>query len=581
MRNILKNLLPGIMLLAIINLAACEKETQNTLTVTPGSIEIPKEGGVYNLSIKTDAASWHITNPNPDWIELSAASGTEKATTVSLTVNSRTMAPRHATLTIGAGNARPVEILINQPASGYLYTITVNQSSISFDKTFSTKTITVNTNAPNWQIESDVDWLQFSQKTGAKGNTTVSVSTNENTSGDWRYASITISAQYAIPVQILLAQKEGLFPNYNTSPIEADAAGMGSNAVELAARMKIGWNIGNTLEATGGETAWGNPLVSAALIDLVKQNGFNAIRIPCSWNQHLENSTTAKIKTTWLNRVREVVRYCVDRNLYVILNIHWDGGWLENHCTEAKKEENNARQKAFWQQIATHLREFDEHLLFASANEPNVENAIQMEVLNSYHQTFIDAVRSTGGKNAYRVLIVQGPSTDIEKTSLLMNVLPTDQVAGRMMMEVHYYTPYQFCLMTEDANWGKMFYYWGKDYHSEFEKDRNAIWGEESTLDNLMGMMKNKFVDNGIPVILGEFGVIRRSNLTGAALDLHLASRAYFLKYLTKQAIANGLIPFYWDPGFLGTNTMALFDRRTLSVYDQLALDAIMEGANK
>ena len=145
------------------------------------------------------------------------------------------------------------------------------------------------------------------------------------------------------------------------------------------------------------------------LIKLVKQSGFNAIRLPCSWNQYADQ-ITAEIKSSWLNRVKEVVQYCVNNGMYVILNIHWDDGWLETNCTPGKQEETNAKQQAFWEQIATHLRDFDEHLLFASANEPNVSDATQMAVLLSYHQTFIDAVRSTGGKNAYRVLIVQGPT---------------------------------------------------------------------------------------------------------------------------------------------------------------------------
>src|SRR5690606_3660813 len=116
--------------------------------------------------------------------------------------------------------------------------------------------------------------------------------------------------------------------------------------------------------------------------------------------------------------------------------------------------------KAFWEQIATHLRGFDEHLLFASANEPAVEDATQMAVLKSYHQTVIDAVRSTGGKNANRVLVVQGPTTDIEKTNKLMTTLPTDKAANKMMVEVHYYSPWNFAGLTKDESWGKMFYYW-------------------------------------------------------------------------------------------------------------------------
>jgi endoglucanase len=353
---------------------------------------------------------------------------------------------------------------------------------------------------------------------------------------------------------------------------------MSSTAVQLAAKIKLGWNIGNTLEATNGETAWGNPKVTKALIDAVKASGFNAIRIPCSWNQYLANTATAQIRTEWLDRVKEVVQYCVDNNMYVVVNIHWDGGWLENNITEAKKEENNAKQKAFWEQIATHLRGFDEHLLFASANEPAVEDAAQMAVLTSYHQTFIDAVRSTGGKNAYRTLVVQGPTTDIEKTNKLMLALPTDAAANRMMVEVHYYTPWNFAGLTKDESWGKMFYYWGTGYHSTTDTDRNATWGEEADLEKYFKLMKTQFVDKGIPVLLGEFGAIRRTTLTGDALTLHLKSRAYYLKTVVKTAKANGLLPFYWDEGSLGDNSFGIINRAKNTVSDTQALNAMIEG---
>jgi aryl-phospho-beta-D-glucosidase BglC (GH1 family) len=368
------------------------------------------------------------------------------------------------------------------------------------------------------------------------------------------------------------------YPSYNTNPIPADATGMSSSAVQLAAKIKLGWNLGNSLEAIGGETAWGNPKATKALIDLVKANGFNAIRIPVSYDQYLANATTAQLKAEWLARVKEVVHYGVDNDMYVIVNIHWDGGWLENNCTEAKKSATNAKQKAFWEQIATTLRGFDEHLIFASANEPKVANATEMAVLTSYHQTFIDAVRSTGGKNAYRTLVIQGPDTDIEKTNKLMLTLPTDKVADRMMMEVHYYTPYQFTLMDKDADWGKMFYYWGAGNHSTTDTERNPTWGEEADLAKLFKSMKTQFVDKGIPVILGEFGAIRRSNLTGSNLALHLASRASYLHYVIKQAKANGIVPFYWDEGNLGSNGFGIFNRFNNSVADHQALKGLLDG---
>ncbi|MGL2999974.1 cellulase family glycosylhydrolase [Flavobacterium sp. RSSB_23] len=459
-------------------------------------------------------------------------------------------------------------------------TITSSATSVSIAESSRSAAITITMTGKDWAAVSDQAWCTLSVTSSSLQSQEVTINVTSNTTTSARQAILTFvmdgNAQKNVKVTVTQAASSSLYPSYNTNPIAADATGMSSNATELASKMKLGWNIGNTLEATGGETAWGNPKVTKALIDFVKANGFNAIRIPCSWNQYLANSTTAEIKADWLARVKEVVQYCVDNDMYVIVNIHWDGGWLENNCTETKKVENNAKQKAFWEQIATQLRGFDEHLLFASANEPNVENATQMAVLNSYHQTFIDAVRSTGGKNAYRNLIIQGPSTDIEKTNKLMTTLPTDKVANRMMAEVHFY-PYQFTLMTKDESWGKMFYYWGAGNHSTTDTERNPTWGEEADIDKLFKSMKTQFVDKGIPVILGEFGAIRR-DLTGDALTLHLKSRADFLKYVVKQSRANGMIPFYWDAGFMGVNTMTIFNRTNNTVYDTQALTALQDG---
>lgn len=561
-----------------ISVFSCEnKEDLNTLTVSAETITIPAEGGTTNFSFETNAESWSIDNPAADWIALSTTSGTNQKALVVINVVSKTLEPRADTLIINAGNAKPVPVIVSQASSTYIYDLTPNVTFANFNFTAGKVALEIASDAPEWQLTSDADWISFSESVGSAGTKKVYIFATANPETTQRTTTLVLSGSGAPETQILVTQKGG-YPSYNTNPLEPDNTGMASNAVALAGKLKIGWNIGNTLEAMGGETAWGNPLVTEELIQLVKANGFNAIRIPCSWNQYLENAATAKIKTQWLERVKQVVSYCVDNDMYVVLNIHWDGGWLENNCTTDKQEENNAKQKAFWEQIATQMRDFDEHLLFASANEPNVENSTEMKVLLSYHQTFIDAVRSTGGKNSYRVLVVQGPATDIEKTNSLMNTLPTDEIADRMMVEIHYYTPYQFCLMSEDATWGNMFYYWGADYHSTTDTERNATWGEEAAMTNFFGLMKSKFVVKGIPVIMGEFAVIRRSTLTGEDLDLHLASRAFYLKYLAQQANANGIIPFYWDAGNMGNNASALFNRQNNTVYDQEALDALMQG---
>jgi aryl-phospho-beta-D-glucosidase BglC (GH1 family) len=369
-----------------------------------------------------------------------------------------------------------------------------------------------------------------------------------------------------------------IYPSYNTSPQAPDATGMSSTAVQLAAKIGLGWNIGNTMESPGGESGWGNPSITEDYIKFVKQQGFNAIRIPCAWDwHHVCDPKTARLNADWLSRVKEVVGYCEKNDMYVLLNIHWDNGWLDHNIKKEKQDSVNARQKAYWEQIATVMRDFDEHLLFASANEPPADNAEQMNILSSYHQTFVNAVRSTGGKNSYRVLVVQGPSTDIEKTNDLMNTLPTDEAKDRLMVEVHYYSPSQFCLLFDgDASWGKMVYYWGEGHHSTIEPDRNATWGEEADVKKYFGMMKTKFVDKGIPVIMGEYGAYRRGNSKFVPKDIETHNDAvdYWITYVTQQAIANGMKPFWWDTG-------GALDRSKNTVHDQRTIDALNAATKK
>lgn len=450
--------------------------------------------------------------------------------------------------------------------------LTSSDNTITFSDEGGSYFLKISTTAESWDlsIPADADWIKASQASGTTGPATVAIRATGNLSTATRTAKITFSAPNAADLEIIVTQTGALYPVYNTNPIKKDSTGMGRTAMQIAKNIKVGWNSVNTLEAIGGETAWGNPQITNNLISLVKQSGFNAIRLPCSWNQYADQAT-GQIQSAWLERVKTVIQYCLNNNLYVILNIHWDGGWLENNCTTAMQKQVNAKQKAFWEQIATYMRDFDERLMFASANEPNVDNVTQMGVLLSYHQTFVNAVRSTGGRNFYRILVVQGPNTDMEKTRTLMDQLPTDSVPDRMMVEVHYYTPWNFCGMTQDETWGNQFYYWGKNYHSTTDLAHNPTWGEEATVISDFGLMKSKYTIQGIPVVLGEFGAIRRTNLTGDNLALHLASRAYFFKYIATQANADGLLPFIWDND--------IFNRTSNTVADQKSLDSLMVGA--
>ncbi|HEY5507316.1 MAG TPA: glycoside hydrolase family 5 protein [Paludibacter sp.] len=343
-------------------------------------------------------------------------------------------------------------------------------------------------------------------------------------------------------------------------------------AQRIACKMGIGWNLGNTLEAICGENAWGAGHTSQQLIDSVKASGFNTVRIPVSWFCH-SDTVTSTIDKDWIARVKEVVDFCIKDNMYVVLNMHWDKGWLENRVNKANQEIVNKRQDLYWTQIANYFKAYDEHLLFAGTNEPNAHDSTQMSVLMTYHQTFVDAVRATGGNNSSRTLIIQGPATDVDDTYKLMKTMPKDKITDRLMAEVHYYTPYQFCLMENDADWGKKVYYWGKDNHSATESNRNASWGEENDVDKNFSKMKTQFVDKGIPVIIGEFAAAKRKISLPSDQALHDASVEYYYRSIVKSAVSKGLIPICWDvPGWL-------FNRSTGAILDQGIIKAIKQGA--
>ncbi len=342
-------------------------------------------------------------------------------------------------------------------------------------------------------------------------------------------------------------------------------------AQEVAAQMGVGINIGNTLESIGGETAWGAAMINRDYIRGLKAAGYNSVRIPCSWNLYMDDEGV--IDPQWLDRVHEVVGYAVDEDLYVVLNDHWDGGWLENDIPNGYKKASAERLKTMWTQIATKMEHYDQHLLFAGLNEPNCESSSHATTLKRYEQDFIAAVRATGGNNADRILVIQCPGTDIEKTVSYKFSLPTDTSADRLMAEVHFYSPYNFCLMEEDASWGKTFWFWGKGNHVSGSA-HNPTWGEEAWVDARFAEMKQMFSDKGIPVVLGEYACMERSELEGTKdWEMHQKSRVYWTEYVTRHSLLSGMIPFYWDIPHKG-----IFDRNDGSVIRPEMVQAIMSG---
>lgn len=345
-------------------------------------------------------------------------------------------------------------------------------------------------------------------------------------------------------------------------------------AFQTAANISMAINIGNTLEAIGGETAWGAAKINADYIRSIRESGFDAVRLPVAWYNHSDKNTL-KIDESWMNRVDEVVQLCIANGLYVFMNIHWDEGWMELNIDSYSSDVDRI-QRELWTQIADRFKDYDKHLVFCGANEAGQDTQASADALKAYMQTFIDVVRASGSNNANRVLVVQSPGTDIDRAvKYCAGNLPKDKVADRMMLEVHCYDPSDFTILQNDGEWGansKVRYFWGQDYHTG--TDRDCTWGEENHIDTQMQKLKANFVDKSIPVIIGEFGCGRRRSFV-ATIDeaKHRASRCYYHSYIVKSAKTNGAVPFLWD------TPNEMFNRQTGAVIDPDNLAAIQQGA--
>ena len=338
-------------------------------------------------------------------------------------------------------------------------------------------------------------------------------------------------------------------------------------ATDVARQINAGWNVGNSLESIGGETGFGNPLITQQLFDAVKAAGFNAVRIPCAWDLHADQ-TTHVIDPVWMARVKQVVDMAIADGLFVVLNIHWDGGWLEEHPLFSFQAAVNVKQKAYWTQIANQFKTYNEHLLFAGTNETHADfgtpTSEHITVQQSYLQTFVDAVRATGGNNATRTLVVQTYNTNIQH-GINFFTMPTDTATNRMIVEVHYYDPFDFTLNPNGPCLA-----WG----APFPTQPNCTWAYEPYVTDLFAQVRTKWIAQGIPVFMGEYGVATRPNL-------NLDARKYWLETINKTAADNGIKTFYWDNGVLpsATNGFALFNRNTAAITDQGALEAVLRGA--
>lgn len=351
----------------------------------------------------------------------------------------------------------------------------------------------------------------------------------------------------------------------DTTPTEKIYPQNSMTGEELMNELKIGWNLGNTFDAPEGELAWGQPVTSPELLKLVKELGFNTIRIPISWHKHVSEDYT--IDEAFLTRIDTVVNQALDCGLYVIINSHHDNSI---YCpTPDNQEAATIYLSAIWKQIAEHYKDMDYRLIFQGMNEPRVEGTsyewavntqnpdsmAAVDVINVLNQTVVDTVRATGGYNAQRWIIVSPYAANSGAAMLNSFRLPSDP-ADKLIVSIHAYAPYDLCLNTHS------------DLDTLSSKGKNEI-------SSMMKNLNRVYVSKGIPVIIDEMGCLNKNNDQ---------ARYEWAKYYISAAREQGIVCCWWDNGSTtvakGTEGFGLINRRKLSVYEcsQPALNGLMEG---
>lgn len=351
-------------------------------------------------------------------------------------------------------------------------------------------------------------------------------------------------------------------------------------------KIGLGWNLGNQMDAhydnVAEETVWGNPKATQTTFTKLREYGFTHVRIPVTWLGRFSAAPGYEIDAAWLDRVAEIVGYAENAGLVAVINMHHDGAdsahWLDIK-TAAVDESVNSKVKeqlaAMWTQIAEKFKDKGEFLIFESMNEIHDggwgwganrnDGGKQYRCFNEWQQVFVDAVRSVGGNNEIRYLGIPGYCTDTDLTIAHLE-LPEDIVEGRLMVAVHCYDPYEYCLRAEFSEWG----------HTA-APGKKASWGDEENIVSVFKKLYDKFVSQGIPVYMGEMGCVNRAS------EQEQAFQQYYLEYYAKVARTYGIIPYIWDNGASGSGEErhAFINHGTgtyCSTGAKLAIEAFLRG---
>lgn len=350
----------------------------------------------------------------------------------------------------------------------------------------------------------------------------------------------------------------------DTDDTQSTAAKNELTALEVSKLMGNGINLGNTLEAYNHsgyingmnpadfETGWGQPYTSPEMIQGMKDAGFDTLRIPVAWTNGINfESSDYTIDERLMARVEEVVNFALDADMYVIINDHWDGGWWGMFGSADMEVRQKAMDlyKSMWTQIAERFADYDYRLIFEAANEELGDRLNDKEITGSkgiltqdecyekayeINSEFVKLIRSTGGNNAERFLLVAGYNTDITMTCDDRFKMPEDTAEDKLMLSVHYYTPWDYCGTDGVSHWGSP---------DDFE-EQNDLFKRMS-----------KFTEQGYGIVIGEYAVMHSSGKIKEDTD------KFYTNLLDNCDLYN-YVPMLWD-------CSTFYKRRSLSTSDE------------
>lgn len=338
-----------------------------------------------------------------------------------------------------------------------------------------------------------------------------------------------------------------------------------SYVFDTLSKIKVGWNLGNSLDSRGtgntveAETFWGNPKTTQAMIDEIANKGFNAIRIPVTWAEHVSSGPEYTIDSAWLDRVQEVVDYAVANDLYILLDTHHEeNDWL---ITDPENSEAlNAELASIWKQVGERFKDYNEKLIFEGMNEPrkvgsskewNGGTPEERALINEMNKTFVDTVRATGGNNENRILVICPYGNSPANKALSELEIPED---NNIAVAIHMYTPYIFTYVPTNSL---------------------EVWdgSKKAEIVNTIKQLDQYLIQKDVPVVITEFGAQYKNNSEEIIkwLDDYMSSMN---KY--------GIKCFWWDNGCLdsGNELFGIFDRNNVKWYRPEIADKLIEMGN-